>query len=65
MPTKLRKQPSNWVDGDQFFDREIELEALGERVRDGTHTLLTAQRRTGKDEPGSRVAAPVERRGTP
>ena len=48
MLTKLRKQPSNWVDGDQFFDREVELEALGERVRDGTHTLLTAQRRMGK-----------------
>ena len=48
MLTKLRKQPSNWVDGDQFFDREVEIEALGERVRDGTHTLLTAQRRMGK-----------------
>ena len=48
MLTKLRKQPSNWVDGDQFFDRQIELEALGERVEDGTHTLLTAQRRMGK-----------------
>ena len=48
MLTKLRKQPSNWVDGDQFFDREIELESLRERVRDGTHTLLTAQRRMGK-----------------
>ena len=41
----LRKGGSNWVEGDRFFDREIELE---ERVRDGTHTLLTAQRRMGK-----------------
>ena len=44
----LRKAGSNWVDGDKFFDREVELEALAERVREGTHTLLTAQRRMGK-----------------
>ena len=44
----LRKAGGNWVEGDRFFDREIELEALTERVRDGTHTLLTAQRRMGK-----------------
>ena len=48
MTTRLRKQPSNWVDGDQFFDRETEIEALKERVGEGTHTLLTAQRRMGK-----------------
>lgn len=36
------------MDGDRFFDREAELEALRERVRDGIHTLLTAQRRMGK-----------------
>ena len=44
----LTKGGSNWVDGDRFFDRKAELEALEERVRDGTHTLLTAQRRMGK-----------------
>ena len=44
----IRKGGSNWVDGENFFDRENELEALEERVRDGTHTLLTAQRRMGK-----------------
>ena len=44
----LRKAGANWVDGDRFFDREVELEVLAERVRDGTHTLLTAQRRMGK-----------------
>lgn len=48
MNTQLRKAGSNWVDGDRFFDRESELEALMERVHDGTHTLLTAQRRMGK-----------------
>ena len=44
----LRKGGSNWVEGSRFFDREAELEALQERVSDGTHTLLTAQRRMGK-----------------
>ena len=44
----LRKAGGNWVDGDRFFNREAELEALTERVHEGTHTLLTAQRRMGK-----------------
>ena len=44
----MRKAGGNWVDGDSFFDREAELGALTERVREGTHTLLTAQRRMGK-----------------
>ncbi len=41
----IRKGGNNWVDGENFFDRDTELE---ERVREGTHTLLTAQRRMGK-----------------
>lgn len=44
----LKKGGSNWVDGDRFFDRLADLDALLERVRDGNHTLLTAQRRMGK-----------------
>ena len=48
MTKELRKAGANWVDGDRFFDRETELMALTERIRDGTHTLLTAQRRMGK-----------------
>jgi len=38
----LRKAGSNRVDGDRSFNRETELESLEERMRDGTHTLLTA-----------------------
>lgn len=45
--TTLRMS-SNWVDGDQFFDREVELRLLRDRVENGMHTLLTAQRRMGK-----------------
>ncbi len=44
----MRKGGSNWVDGENFFNRRAELEALEERVREETHTLLTAQRRMGK-----------------
>ena len=44
----LKKAGANWVEGDRFFGREVELQALSERVSDGTHTLLTAQRRMGK-----------------
>ena len=44
----LRKAGANWVEGERFFDRKVEFEVLAERVRDGTHTLLTAQRRMGK-----------------
>ena len=44
----LKKAGGNWVEGDSFFDRESELDALTERAKEGTHTLLTAQRRMGK-----------------
>ena len=44
----LKKGGGNWVEGERFFDRKLDLEALEERVRDGNHTLLTAQRRMGK-----------------
>ena len=44
----MQKAGGNWVVGERFFDREVELEALTDRVLEGTHTLLTAQRRMGK-----------------
>ena len=44
----LLRMSSNWVDGDRFFDRESELRLLRERVANGVHTLITAQRRMGK-----------------
>ena len=44
----LKKAGSNWVEGDRFFDRRAELDVLKARVQNGTHTLLTAQRRMGK-----------------
>ena len=59
----LKKAGSNWVDGDRFFDREAELDVLTERVRNGTHTLLTAQRRMGKTSLVRELPAPSESRG--
>lgn len=44
----LKKAGGNWVVGDRFFDREPELATLIERCHEGTHTLLSAQRRMGK-----------------
>ena len=44
----LKKTVGNWVDGERFFNQEKDIAALREHVRDGTHTLLTAQRRMGK-----------------
>ena len=44
----LLKGGANWVDGDRFFNRKVELVTLEERVRGGISTLLTAQRRMGK-----------------
>ena len=48
MTAELTKAGANWVIGERFFDRERELETLKERIADGNHTLLTAQRRMGK-----------------
>ena len=39
---------ASWVDGERFFGRQVDLELLTERVRRGSHTLLTAARRMGK-----------------
>ena len=44
----LKKTTGMWVSGEAFFDREFELDRLAARVRNTTHTLLTAQRRMGK-----------------
>lgn len=48
MKEQLLNAGANWADAVRFFDRETEVEALRERVKNGTHTLLTAQRRMGK-----------------
>ena len=37
-----------WVSGDDFFDRETDLERLKQLVQDRNHVLLAGQRRMGK-----------------
>ncbi len=59
----LRKAGGNWVAGDRFFDREVEIEALIERVEDGNHTLVTAQRRMGKTSLVREMLRRLEERG--
>lgn len=55
----MRSATGRWVSGEDFFDRERELEVLTTRVREQNHVLLTGQRRMGKTsilrELGSRL----------
>ena len=44
----MRSSTGRWVSGDDFFNRDSELQTLEERVRGGSHLLLTGQRRMGK-----------------
>ena len=44
----LKRATGNWVVGDQFWDREVELALFIERLNEGAHLLLTAPRRIGK-----------------
>ena len=63
MTVTLRKAGSNWVEGESFFDREVELESLMERIQDGNHTLLTAQRRMGKTSLVRELLSRLDERG--
>ena len=51
------------VIGDNFFDRERELQILEMRVRDGNHTLLTGQRRMGKTSIARELGRRLEDKG--
>ena len=55
----MRSATGRWVSGEDFFDRERELEVLKTRVCEHNHVLLTGQRRMGKTsilhELGSRL----------
>jgi uncharacterized protein len=48
MSSGLRRTVGNWVDGDRFWGREIEMELFIEKLDEGDHLLLVAQRRIGK-----------------
>lgn len=44
----LKQAHGNWVTGDRFWDREVELQRFIERIDEGANLLLVAQRRIGK-----------------
>ena len=61
----MRSATGRWVSGDDFFDRERELEVLKTRVLERNHVLLTGQRRMGlysviAADPSGRIADTLE-----
>ena len=44
----MRSSTGRWVGGDDFFDREADLQVLKRQVEGRNHVLLTGQRRMGK-----------------
>jgi len=48
MQKKLVQAHGNWVEGDRFWDRESDTALMIERLDEGAHILLVAQRRMGK-----------------
>lgn len=44
----MKSSTGRWVTGENFFDRQVELEQLRQRIVDGNHVSLTGQRRMGK-----------------
>jgi uncharacterized protein len=62
MPFGLTRTVGNWVDGDRFWDREIEMALFVEKLDDGDHLLLVAQRRIGKTSLMRQAARLIEDR---
>jgi len=47
MSSKLKREVGNWVSGDKFWGREVEIQSFTELLDEGANILLTAPRRTG------------------
>jgi hypothetical protein len=60
MVEKLKQSQGNVVTGDRFWDREKDIEIFIEKIEEGAHILLVAQRRMGKT---SLMAEAAERLG--
>jgi len=56
MNEKLKQSQGNVVTGDRFWDREKDLELFIEKIDEGAHILLVAQRRMGKTSLMAEVA---------
>ena len=59
----MKSSTGRWVSGEDFFDRERELQVLETRVRDGNHILLTGQRRMGKTSVARELGRRLEDHG--
>ena len=59
----MKLSTGRWVSGDDFFNRDVELQVLEARVRDGNHTLLTGQRRMGKTSIVRELGRRLEQQG--
>lgn len=44
----MKQAYGNWVEGDRFWDRKKDIELLVNKLDEGAHILLVAQRRMGK-----------------
>ena len=58
----MKLSTGRWVSGNNFFNREPELQVLEARVLGGNHTLLTGQRRMGKTSIARELGLRLERK---
>lgn len=63
MSSKLKREVGNWVSGEKFWGREVEIQSFVELLDEGANILLTAPRRTGKTSLMREVARRLEQRG--
>ena len=63
MREKIKREVGNWVSGDTFWGREVEIQSFTELLDEGANILLTAPRRTGKTSLMREVARRLEDRG--
>jgi hypothetical protein len=56
MAERLKQSQGNVVTGDRFWDRENDIELFIEKIDEGAHILLVAQRRMGKTSLMAEVA---------
>ena len=59
----MKLSTGRWVSGNDFFNRDPELQVLEARVLGGNHTLLTGQRRMGKTSIARELGRRLERQG--
>ena len=59
----MKASAGRWVSGEDFFNRDKELQVLETQVRDGNHVLLTGQRRMGKTSMTQELGRRLELQG--